>query len=59
VISESNGEAYIGSLHANLALYGWFNCGFVPAFQSTCLIRALECLYAIMLSDMTELSDSG
>jgi hypothetical protein len=34
VISESNGEAYIGSLHANLALYGWFNCGFVPAFQS-------------------------
>ena len=41
VISESNGEAYIGSLHANLALYGWFNCGFVPAFQSTCLIRAL------------------
>ena len=34
VISESNAEAYIGSLHANLALYGWFNCGFVPAFQS-------------------------
>ena len=34
VISESNGEAYIGSLHANLALYGWFTCGFVPAFQS-------------------------
>lgn len=34
VISESNAEAYIGSLHANLALYGWANCGFVPAFQS-------------------------
>ena len=34
VISESNGEAYIGSLQANLALYGWANCGFVPAFQS-------------------------
>lgn len=34
IISESNAEAYLGSLHAYLALYGWRSCGFVPAFQS-------------------------
>lgn len=29
VFSESNGEAYIGDLHGNMALYGWEKCGFV------------------------------
>ena len=34
VFSESNAEAYIGTLHANLALYGFTSCGHVPAFQA-------------------------
>ena len=34
IISESNAEAYIGSLHAFLAIYGWRECGVVPAFQA-------------------------
>lgn len=34
VISESNAEAYLGSLHAYLAIYGWQNCHMVPAFQA-------------------------
>ena len=34
IISESNNEAYIGSLHANLALYGWRECNVVPAYQA-------------------------
>ena len=34
LMSESNAEAYIGVLHANLALYGFRSCGHVPAFQS-------------------------
>ena len=34
VISESNAEAYLGSLHAFLAIYGWQNCRMVPAFQA-------------------------
>eukprot|EP01043_Picozoa_sp_COSAG02_P126671 COSAG02_NODE_63947_length_262_cov_0.527607_2_plen_41_part_01 len=27
IISETNAEAYLGSLHAYLALYGWRECG--------------------------------
>lgn len=34
IISESNAEAYMGSLHAFLAIYGWRACGSVPAFQA-------------------------
>ena len=34
IMSESNAEAYVGTLHANLALYGFRSCGHVPAFQS-------------------------
>ena len=34
IISESNAEAYLGSLHAYLAIYGWRQCGVVPAFQA-------------------------
>ena len=34
IISESNAEAYLGSLHAYLAIYGWRECGAVPAFQA-------------------------
>ena len=34
ILSESNAEAYIGSVHGNLALYGWRRCGYVPAFQA-------------------------
>jgi hypothetical protein len=34
VISESNAEAYLGSLHAYLALYGWGRCDMVSAFQA-------------------------
>ena len=34
LISESNAEAYLGSLHAYLALYGFRQCNFVPAFQA-------------------------
>jgi hypothetical protein len=33
IISESNAEAYMGSLHAYLAIYGFEQCGVVPAFQ--------------------------
>lgn len=33
-ISESQSEATLGSLTANLAIYGWMTCGFVPAWQS-------------------------
>jgi hypothetical protein len=34
LISESNAEAYLGSLHAYLALYGFRECNVVPAFQA-------------------------
>ena len=34
LISESNAEAYMGSLHAYLALYGFRQCNVVPAFQA-------------------------
>eukprot|EP01044_Picomonas_judraskeda_P019080 COSAG03_NODE_3941_length_1750_cov_1.251816_1_plen_157_part_00 len=34
IISESNSEAYLGSLHAFLAIYGWSQCTTVPAFQA-------------------------
>ena len=34
IISESNAEAYLGSLHAYLAIYGFRQCNFVPAFQA-------------------------
>ena len=34
VVSESNAEAYLGSLHAYMAVYGWKQCGVVPAFQA-------------------------
>jgi len=34
VVSESNAEAYLGSLHGYLAVYGWKSCGVVPAFQA-------------------------
>ena len=34
LISESNAEAYMGSLHAYLALYGFRQCNAVPAFQA-------------------------
>ena len=34
LMSESNAEAYIGVLHANLAIYGFRSCGAVPAFQA-------------------------
>ena len=38
VFSESNGEAYIGDLHGNMALYGWEKCGFVSI---ECVIIAI------------------
>lgn len=34
IISESNAEAYMGSLHAYLAIYGFEQCGVVPGFQA-------------------------
>jgi hypothetical protein len=34
VISESNDEAYMADLNAYLAIYGYSNCGAVPAFQA-------------------------
>jgi hypothetical protein len=34
VVSVGNAEAYTGGPHANLAPYGWANCGFAPASQS-------------------------
>ena len=34
LISESNAEAYLGSLHAYLAIYGWKQCQMVPGFQA-------------------------
>ena len=33
-VSLGNAEAYTGGPHANLAPYGWANCGFAPASQS-------------------------
>jgi hypothetical protein len=33
IFSESNGEAYMGSLDGYMAVYGLRACGFVPAFQ--------------------------
>jgi hypothetical protein len=34
VVSESNGEVYLSAVDGYLALYGWANCGAVPAFQA-------------------------
>ena len=34
IMSESNTEAYVGVLDAQLAIYGFRSCGKVPAFQS-------------------------
>eukprot|EP01052_Picozoa_sp_SAG31_P051534 SAG31_NODE_12279_length_953_cov_0.881733_1_plen_231_part_01 len=34
IMSESNAEAYVGALDANLAIYGFRSCGKVPAFQA-------------------------
>jgi hypothetical protein len=34
IFSESNGDAYMGSLHGYMAVYGMRACGFVPAFQA-------------------------
>jgi hypothetical protein len=34
VISESNAEAYVGSAAGSMALYGYMQCGWVPAFQA-------------------------
>eukprot|EP01048_Picozoa_sp_COSAG05_P006782 COSAG05_NODE_457_length_9624_cov_14.129554_2_plen_852_part_00 len=34
VFSESNGEAYMGSLHGYMSVYGLRACGFVPGFQA-------------------------
>ena len=34
LMSESQSEAYVGVLHANLALYGFTSCHNVPAFQA-------------------------
>jgi hypothetical protein len=34
IMSESNTEAYVGALDAQLAIYGFRSCGNVPAFQS-------------------------
>ena len=34
IFSESNGDAYLGSLHGYMAVYGLRACGFVPAFQT-------------------------
>ena len=42
LISESNAEAYLGSLHAYLAIYGWRECGVVPAFQAVWSFLALR-----------------
>ena len=44
LISESNAEAYLSSLHAYLAIYGWRECGVVPAFQAVC-----ECILAALV----------
>ena len=34
IFSESNGDAYLGSLHGYMSVYGLRACGFVPAFQA-------------------------
>lgn len=34
IVSESNGEVYLSAVDGYLALYGWANCGAVPAFQA-------------------------
>lgn len=34
ILSESNGDAYLGSLSGYMGVYGLRACGFVPAFQA-------------------------
>ena len=34
VVSESNAEAYMSSLHGYFAYYAWLQCGYVPAWQA-------------------------